>query len=53
MTVSQDLRQAALRHLWMQAGGWIDMAEGGEPIIVSEARGLTDNRYGWPKLAGR
>ncbi len=41
MTVSQDLRQLALRHLWMQAGGWIDMAEEGEPIIVSEARGLT------------
>ena len=41
MTVSQDLRQSALRHLWMQAGGWTDMAEEGEPIIVSEARGLT------------
>ena len=41
MTVSQDLRKTALRHLWMQAGGWIDMAEEGEPIIVSEARGLT------------
>ncbi len=41
MTVAPDLRDAALRHLWMQAGGWIDMAEEGGPVIVAEANGLT------------
>ena len=41
MTTTQELRETALRHLWMQARGWTDMAEEGEPIIVAEAKGLT------------
>ena len=41
MTAATDLRSAALRHLWMQSGGWIDMAEEGGPVIVAEASGLT------------
>ena len=41
MTVAEDLRTDAIRHLWMQSGGWIDYAEAGGPIIVAEASGLT------------
>lgn len=40
MTDRTGLRDAALRHLWMQSGGWADMEGSGDPIIVAEARGL-------------
>ncbi len=42
-TKNRELRDSALRHLWMQARGWRDMAEEGEPIIVAEAKGLSIN----------
>ncbi len=41
MTTNIDLQDKANRYLWMQAKGWADMAEMGEPIIIDHATGIS------------
>ena len=41
----EDLRLAAVKHLWMHNRGWAEMAERGEPVIMTGGLGVyvTDN----------
>ena len=44
--MSEELRLAAIKHLWMHNRGWADMAERGEPTIMTTGSGVrvTDNQ---------
>ena len=41
----EELRRAAVKHLWMHNRGWAEMAERGEPVIMTGGLGVhvTDN----------
>jgi len=39
-TETLKLRRAALDHLWMPHGDWVQMAEEGEPIIIVQGNGV-------------
>ena len=37
---AEDLRQAALDYLWMHHRDWLEMAEEGGPMIISDSKGV-------------
>jgi len=41
----EELRRAAVKHLWMHNRGWSEMAERGEPVVMTGGEGVhvTDN----------
>ena len=39
-TASEELRRSTLKHLWMHNRGWAEMAEKGEPVIVTSGSGV-------------
>ncbi len=43
---TEALRQSSLRHLWMHNRDWVEMAEGGEPLIIVGGQGtrVTDSQ---------
>ena len=37
----EELRRSAVKHLWMHNRGWAEMAERGEPVIMTGGKGFT------------